>query len=202
MNLITVTSTDASILRRPTKKFYFERRLDGTYHRMVKIMGEHTGCGLAATQVGISERFFIGDIDGETKLIINPRITKTWGLYVNTEGCLSIPGKVFHVPRYRSIEVQYQDALGELHTYSTNCEKTSAIFQHEIDHLDGILIDDYCTHKSKKCYCNYVKHRQPLAVEDIMRARELKEKLSFGDLYEKVYEKYLKSYKLDLPKSV
>lgn len=190
MQLVKITDKDSSVLRHSTRKFTFERNLSNTFKRMNKIMRDSSGCGIAATQVGLSERFFVAEIDNEVQLIINPVITKKHGQYINIEACLSIPNQRFMVPRFHSIEVRYQTESGEFKIYSTNCSKTSAIFQHEIDHLDGILIDDYCLHKSRQCYCNYVKNRDVLSVEDIMKAQELKDKLSFGDLFQK-FKKYI-----------
>lgn len=115
---------------------------------MLKIMYKNHGCGLAAPQVGIAQRFFVVDVewDGEnakTKnpiVLINPRIVEKHGDPIEaSEGCLSLPGVLIPVMRQENVMLQGYDTDGELieveaHEFDARC------FQHENDHLDGITL--------------------------------------------------------------
>ena len=102
----------------------------------------HRGLGIAAPQVGISERFFIMVPDSEPFVIINPRLLDKSSTRVKDwEGCLSIPGIRGKVPRYKSIVVEFMTTDGE--TVKAELKGWPArIFQHELDHLDGIVFLD------------------------------------------------------------
>ncbi|MBD2307917.1 peptide deformylase [Chroococcidiopsis sp. FACHB-1243] len=110
------------------------------------------GVGIAAPQVGVSDRIFIVASrpnpryphapEMEPTPMINPKIlacssesVKGW------EGCLSIPGIRGSVPRDRAIEVEYSDRYGKLHKRELT-DFVARIFQHELDHLDGIVFLD------------------------------------------------------------
>lgn len=101
------------------------------------------GVGLAATQIGNTERYFVAKIDGDDlKAFINPQIT--WmSKRVKTyfEGCLSIPNYWGETKRAISIKVKYQDLEGKLN-HETLKGTDAWFFQHEVDHLDGILFVD------------------------------------------------------------
>jgi peptide deformylase len=110
------------------------------------------GVGIAAPQVGVSNRIFIVASrpnpryphapEMEPTAMINPKIlarsnetVKGW------EGCLCIPGIRGSVPRDRAIEVEYTDRYGKLHKQELT-DFVARIFQHELDHLDGIVFLD------------------------------------------------------------
>ena len=110
------------------------------------LMVESNGIGLAANQVGITERFFCIGCSyfvhfKEPTVIYNPMIiTKATEEMVDEEGCLSFPKILVKVKRPKAIEVAYQDNKGKTHTakligYEAKC------FQHENDHLDGITFN-------------------------------------------------------------
>ena len=115
---------------------------------LVATMIEYHGVGLAAPQVHAGVRVFVASMDhgeagdGEPVAIINPDITPVGGDVVEDwEGCLSIPDIRGRVPRAREIVVQAFDRRGErielrVHDY------VARVFQHETDHLDGILFVD------------------------------------------------------------
>tara|TARA_B100000214_G_C23761868_1_gene532670 strand:- start:160 stop:663 length:504 start_codon:yes stop_codon:yes gene_type:complete len=117
-----------------------------TVSQMDLLMNENKGIGLAAPQVGISKRFFITkdfqDEDSEKFLVfINPTIKEMYGTIESKEGCLSIPGYYDLIKRHEKILVSYLDQNGK------NIEKEfsgmqSIVFQHEFDHLEGILFPD------------------------------------------------------------
>ncbi len=100
---------------------------------------EH-GVGLAATQIGLSLRLAVIDADGQKFTLINPVIIKKSDERITfPEGCLSIPGKEFEIIRHEKIVVRYLDRTGK--TCKIKLKGFLAVvFQHEIDHLDGIVI--------------------------------------------------------------
>lgn len=112
---------------------------------MIKLLKRtDDGIGLAAPQVGIAQRFFIDGFDAPSmyRLIINPTITYSSPFLVTSvEGCLSIPGKKFKVQRSKMIMVKYLDREGK-ETHKVLRGVQAILYQHEIDHLEGILISD------------------------------------------------------------
>ena len=97
------------------------------------------GCvGMAANMIGVNKRIIIFDDEGSATVMFNPEIIRCSGAYEAEEGCLSLPG-TRRAKRYRSIKVQYQNERFEtrLKTYTG---WTAQIIQHEIDHLNGVLI--------------------------------------------------------------
>lgn len=105
-------------------------------------MKKENGIGIAAPQVGVHERVIIVDMKGKPTAFINPELSdKSFKLVDSDEGCLSVPGKWGLVKRHRSVKVKALDANG--HEVSFKAIGLEAIiFQHEIDHLDGILFID------------------------------------------------------------
>lgn len=102
------------------------------------------GVGLAAPQIGVSKRIIVVDPGDNLFEIINPEITYTEGDQNGTEACLSVPGKVGLVNRARKINVQGLNSKGESIVIEAE-DFLARIFQHEIDHLDGILFPDKAT---------------------------------------------------------
>ena len=109
---------------------------------MMETMLKKDGVGLAGPQIGELKRIIIAAIDGTPQVYINPKITKK-SLRKNTmeEGCLSIPDVYAKVKRPASIVVEYLDLAGEKRKIKAN-KMNARIFQHEIDHLDGVLFID------------------------------------------------------------
>jgi len=100
------------------------------------------GVGLAAPQIGISKRLVVIDI-GDSQLIepINPEIIMMEGEKAGNEGCLSIPGVVGVVKRAERVKVKALNRQGE-EIQVEGSDLLARAFQHEIDHLDGILFID------------------------------------------------------------
>ncbi|MBT3260886.1 peptide deformylase [bacterium] len=116
---------------------------------------EGEGVGLAAPQIGVSKRVFVMNFEpGKTELsnfviVINPQILhKSDDLEKEGEGCLSIPGMMGIVPRHRVIDVSYTDLSGKIVNQQL-CDYVARIFQHEYDHLDGILFVDHIENKDR-----------------------------------------------------
>ena len=106
---------------------------------MLETMRAAPGVGLAANQVGVLERIFVWGAEGESGALINPVITeRSEETSVDEEGCLSIPGLQYPVERSQTVVVEALDQTGEAITIEAE-EYLARIFQHEIDHLDGVL---------------------------------------------------------------
>lgn len=116
---------------------------------MFDIMYDAPGIGLAAPQIGIQRRLFVYDIDDDPRVIINPKIVESSGEWVYDEGCLSIPGLYVEMLRPRRIVVQGIDLDGNDVQFEAD-ELLSRLFQHEIDHLDGVLMFDRMTPEQRK----------------------------------------------------
>lgn len=142
MDLI-VTYPDP-ILRRKSEEIEFvDDELSKFIERMQDIMYEKDGVGLAAPQIGVSKRIIVVD-DGKGLInLINPIITGTNDQRESVEeGCLSLPGIRVSVNRPTFVKVEGLDINGNPVNYETD-GLLARIFQHEIDHLNGILIIDY-----------------------------------------------------------
>ena len=99
------------------------------------------GVGLAAPQIGVSKRIIVIDIGDNLIELINPEIISREGEQTGSEGCLSVPGVVGLVTRNNQVTVKGLNREGQEVVYEA--EKLLArVFQHEIDHLDGILFID------------------------------------------------------------
>ena len=110
--------------------------------RMMKVMEKANGVGLAANQIGIDKRFFVLDVEGRKLKIINPEILEFGDELIEfEEGCLSIPGVYRNVTRPEKIRVKYMDENNEVHEELLE-GLISRAFQHELDHLDGVLFID------------------------------------------------------------
>jgi peptide deformylase len=104
---------------------------------------ESKGVGLAAPQIGVSKRVAVVDIGEELFELINPVIIEKYGEEVDEEGCLSIPGLQGEVKRAAKVVVECLNREGEQVKYVGEGFLARA-FQHEIDHLNGILFVDLC----------------------------------------------------------
>lgn len=105
------------------------------------LQATETGIGLAAPQIGISKRVVVVHLDDEVYELINPEIIKKEGLEIDSEGCLSVPGLIGQVARAQKVIVKALNREGEEVEISGEGLLARA-FQHEIDHLEGILFID------------------------------------------------------------
>ncbi len=99
------------------------------------------GAGLAAPQVGISERLIVVDVGEGAIQFVNPVIVSAAGRQVDSEGCLSVPGYSGYVERAEQVVVAGLDGKGKQRRIEASGWAARAL-QHEIDHLDGILFTD------------------------------------------------------------
>ncbi|HJP66987.1 MAG TPA: peptide deformylase [Actinomycetota bacterium] len=128
----------------------FDHALERLVHDMFETMYEAPGVGLAAPQVGLSLRLFVfDDGDGERGAVANPVITKLEGEQVEDEGCLSIPGIYHETPRAMLVRVEGRDVHGEPVAMEGE-ELLARIFQHETDHLNGLLYIDRLAEEERR----------------------------------------------------
>lgn len=133
------------ILRKKAKrveKISYEERDLLSY--MVKIMSENEGVGLAAPQIGMDKRIIIADMGKKLLKIINPQILEEEGGNSLSEGCLSLPEIFIPVNRANKIKIEGLNEDKKL-LRLTIAGFLARIIQHEIDHLNGVLIIDYAT---------------------------------------------------------
>ncbi len=119
----------------------FDEKLATLLDDMKETMYLAEGVGLAAPQVGILRRVCIVDVGDGLIELVNPVIEAMEGEQEGTEGCLSCPGESGIVKRANKVTVRAQDRFGNTFTVSGEGLKARA-FQHEIDHLDGIIYKD------------------------------------------------------------
>jgi peptide deformylase len=130
----------------------FDEVLARAVERMVGIMRDGLGVGLAATQLGLMRRLLVfqAGADARPTALVNPRIEWTSGeLAVADEGCLSLPRVVLEVERPLHVRVRGVDPGGEAILLEASGLE-ARVLQHEIDHLDGVLILDRTTDEQRK----------------------------------------------------
>ncbi|MBN2007889.1 peptide deformylase [candidate division KSB1 bacterium] len=107
---------------------------------MTHIMNISDGIGLAAPQIGISKRLITVGLNGRLYQLINPNIGWKGGIQTNIEGCLSLPNQEYEVTRAREVVVVGINTDNKPVTLLVD-GLLACVFQHEIDHLDGELIN-------------------------------------------------------------
>jgi peptide deformylase len=131
------------VLRRPATDV---TDVDGALVRltddMFTTMYEAPGIGLAAPQVGVQKRFFVYDHGEGAGVILNPRIIESDGEWTFEEGCLSVPDLTWEITRPKQIHLVGVDLDGNEVSIEAD-EIEARLFQHEIDHLDGVLLVDH-----------------------------------------------------------
>lgn len=157
------------------------------------------GVGLAAPQIGYDKRIFVINFNGDLRTFINPIITQAKGLTFSREGCLSLPGKQYIRPRNNEITVLYQTPLGKSESRKM-VGLAATVFQHELDHLDGITLADIgleidedfdkATEEEKdeiiKMYMDSLDLKQKTSKDEIDSDKELKQMSNAIDFMEKV----------------
>lgn len=122
---------------------------------MIETMYDAPGVGLAAPQIGIQKQLFVWDIGDGTgaHAIVNPEIVESEGEWTFQEGCLSVPGLVWEITRPNRVHVVGLDLDGNEVSYEAS-ELEGRMFQHELDHLNGVLLverlDDDQTQAAKR----------------------------------------------------
>ena len=143
MNILDIRVLGDPVLRKittPVEKIDDEIR--SLISDMFDTMYAAEGIGLAAPQVGRTERIAVMDVEGQKFALINPEIIESEGTSRGEEGCLSIPDVFGEVTRANRVIVRALDEKGE-QIEAEGTELLARCMQHEIDHLDGKLFIDY-----------------------------------------------------------
>jgi peptide deformylase len=143
---------DPVLKSRATPVDQFDDALRAQVARMGGLMNDAIGVGLAAPQIGLSQRLLVYRVGQDAPLIalVNPEIEwRSGDEEVAEEGCLSIPGIGVDVDRAVHVRVRAQDETGEERVVEASGLEARVI-QHEIDHLDGILILDRTSKEQRK----------------------------------------------------
>lgn len=135
--------------------------IQGEIQDMIDTMRDANGAGIAANQIGIPKRMFVIEVGDNPRypykpnvpltIIINPSITfLSDETFVSNEGCLSVPQMRANVDRHVEIQVDYLDQTGEA-VQKTIRGYSACTWQHEYDHLDGLLFPNRVTDMSSFC---------------------------------------------------
>ena len=150
MALEVKTFGDPVLKTRAARVKEFDDALLRLTEEMLVTMREREGVGLAANQVGRLRRVLVAGIEEDEYVLINPVIeARSDETEILPEGCLSIPGIQVDVERPVAVTVSGQDADGEARRFEAE-GLLARVFQHEIDHLDGVLILDRTDRESRK----------------------------------------------------
>ena len=158
MSLRKIVTLPEAVLRRKARTITkVDKNLQTLIDDMVETMREAPGVGLAAPQIGLSERLLVieyyereedeEDEEAPKKVwaVINPEIVKTSEeTLMGVEGCLSIPGLLGEVERHAEVQVKALNRHGKPMKIKAK-GWLARIFQHEIDHLNGVLFTDRAT---------------------------------------------------------
>jgi len=150
--------------------------IDGTLARlardMIATMYEAPGVGLAAPQVGVQKRMFVYDIqDGSgAKVVVNPVVSEHRGEWVYEEGCLSVPGLSWEIGRPKEVHLTGLDLDGNEVSIDAD-ELLARLFQHETDHLDGVLLLERLDEEQRRDAQRALRDRQLAATAGVPEPR-------------------------------
>jgi peptide deformylase len=142
LTILTHPDPILTVVSQPVESF--DEELWKLRKDMLHTMYKNHGIGLAAIQVGVSKRMCVIDVSPQQSnpiTLINPEIIKTSGEALLSEGCLSLPGTTKAIKRHAEITVKFYDKKGQCKTLTAG-GLLAACIQHEMDHMDGILLLD------------------------------------------------------------
>ncbi len=161
-------------LRHPAKPLAaIDKQIHLDAGRMLELMYEHKGLGLAANQVFLPYRIVVLNPTGDPQqrdkeeVLLNPVILERKGTIEGEEGCLSFPGLFQKIRRAKTVHVQAYNLRGEVIDKSVS-ELEARLWQHEVDHLDGILFIDKMGTIARLASRNKLKEYE----QDFQRAQE------------------------------
>jgi peptide deformylase len=130
---------DPVLRQRATEITDVDAKLVRLADEMITTMYDAPGVGLAAPQIGVRKRLFVYDIGEGPKVVINPTIVEGDGEWAFEEGCLSVPGLSWEIVRPKVVHLTGHDLDGNELSIEAD-ELLARCFQHELDHLDGVLL--------------------------------------------------------------
>ena len=142
----------------------FDRSLRKLAKRMIRIMHDAPGVGLAAPQVGVLQRLLVYDVDDDPQVLVNPVLDEfSEETEESDEGCLSVPGVTMPVERPLSLRVRGFDGSGDPVDFRAEGFEARVI-QHENDHLDGVLIVDRTSRSARAAALRALREREDAGV--------------------------------------
>ncbi len=160
-----VTYPDSRLRQKTEKITKIDGRLRELIDEMFQAMRDDHGVGLAAPQVGIGKRLVVMNVTGnpaDDMVLINPRIVSREGSETDLEGCLSIPGISANVERAATVVVKFLDQGGRS-VEMRGSGLLARAFQHEIDHLDGVLFIDRLTDEERSRHAEAIRQLEQSA---------------------------------------
>lgn len=138
----------------------FDRALHKLAKRMIRIMHDAPGVGLAAPQIGVVQRLLVYDVEEDPRVLVNPVLDDfSEETEEGEEGCLSVPGLRMPVSRPVSVHVRAFDVDGEPLDFRAEGFEARVI-QHEFDHLEGVLIVDRTTRAARAAALRVLRERE------------------------------------------
>jgi len=128
----------------------FDSTLRDVADAMWELMWRHQGLGLAAPQVGLNQRLMVCEIRGRLLALANVEVKDPGDLRHSEEGCLSLPGVQVNVRRPERIRVTGYDLHGQRRSFGAT-GLWARVIQHEVDHLNGVLICDHQRPQAEQC---------------------------------------------------
>ncbi len=150
MAIFPIRTFGDPVLRTPAEPVTdFDRVLARLIDDLLETMYEAPGVGLAAPQIGVSRRVFVADVGDGPIIMANPVILETSDSWTFEEGCLSVPGKLWPLKRPGFARAGGVDGNGNDIVVEGD-ELLGRVLQHEIDHLDGMLLLERLPRRTRK----------------------------------------------------
>src|SRR2546426_10661381 len=143
------TFGDPVLRMRASEVTELDGRLKNLVDGMVETMYAAPGVGLAAPQVGVQKRLFVYDIGDGPQTLVNPVIDESRGEWTFDEGCLSVPELSWPIVRPKEVHLRGFDLDGNEVSLEAD-ELLARLFQHELDHLDGVLLLEHLEPDQRK----------------------------------------------------
>ena len=142
---------DPVLRQRANEVTDIDGKLAAVVEGMTGALYEANGLAVAAPQVGVLKRVFVYDMHegAGPQVVVNPTITESSGEWSYEEGCLSVPGLWWEIVRPKEVHVTGLDLDGNPVSYEAD-ESMARMLQHEIDHLDGVLLMDRLEEDQRK----------------------------------------------------
>ena len=151
---------DPVLRERAAEVVTFDRGLRKLAKRMIRVMHDAPGVGLAAPQVGVLQRLLVYDVDDDPRVLVNPVLDEfSDETEEGDEGCLSVPGVTMPVARALRVRVRGQDGAGEPLDFVAE-DLEARVIQHEYDHLEGVLIVDRTSRSARAAAMRALRERQ------------------------------------------
>ena len=165
MPSLTIRQYGDPVLKERTREVEdIDAKIASLVDSMIETMYEAPGTGLAANQVGVQRRIFVYDVGEGPTTVINPRIVESDGEWTFNEGCLSVPGLSWDIVRPNHVHLVGLDLDGnEISREATELE--GRVFQHELDHLDGVLLVERLDEDQRKEALKILRGRTLLLAE-------------------------------------